>query len=149
MLHKFFLTMHLIASLVWVGAVFMGSFIDWPAAKETVKSGEFPFRFMIGQGRRVFYSVYFGIFILWFSGIGLMMVNPPSGSRAIAMLSIKVFALFLMTAFTLWGTFKTWPNLQLATHEEAFNHYKFYTYRAKAVFVLGMMASIMGLWLYY
>jgi len=148
MLEKILLNAHLIASLTWVGAVFMGTFIDWPAAKETVKEGEFPFRFIVGQGRRVFYSVYFGIILLWTTGIGLVLVHPPQDTRAMWLLAIKVFALFLMTSFTLWGTFFTWPKLQVATHAEAFEHYKYYMYRAQGTFACGLIGSVVGLWVY-
>lgn len=148
MIYKILLTAHLVASLVWVGAVFMGSFIDFYAAKESVKEGAFPFRFIIGQGKRVFYSVYFGIFVLCTTGIGLTIHHPPQTRTEIFMLVVKMSALFLMTAFTLYGTFFTWPKIQLSTSEEAYELYKYYNYRAHAVFVLGIIASILGLWIY-
>ena len=54
MITKILLLNHLIASIVWVGSVFMGAFIDWPSAKKSVPRGQFPFKFIVGQGRRVF-----------------------------------------------------------------------------------------------
>lgn len=149
MLYQFVLSMHLIASLVWVGSVFMGTFIDWAAARKTVAEGKFPFRFIIGQGTRVFYSVYFGIILLWTSGTALVILSPPQSQRDVAMLAFKIVALLIMTANTLHGTFSTWPKLQLATHKEAFRHYRFYLTKAKITFLCGLLASVVGLWMYY
>lgn len=148
MIGKILLTFHLCASLVWVGAVFMGSFIDWPASKESMKEGKFPFKFVIGQAKRVFYSVYAGIILLWVTGIGLILLHPPQSTQETVMIGIKVFALVIMTVFTLYGTFFTWPKMQVATHEEAFELYKYYMYRAITVFFMGVIASVIGLWLY-
>jgi uncharacterized membrane protein len=142
------LNIHLFASIIWVGSVYMGAFIDWPAAKKSVKPGQFPFEFIVGQGSKVFVSVYTGIFFLWTSGIGLLMIHPPQAPREILIASIKGVCLFLMTAFTMYGTFSTWRKLQVATHQEAFALYKYYMYRAYGTFSFGMIASILGLWLY-
>lgn len=142
------LNIHLFATIVWVGSVFMGTFVDWPAARKAVKEGEFPFKFIVGQGNKVFLFVYTGIFFLWTSGIGLLILRPPQTGKEMVMLSIKGFSLFMMTAFTLYGTFSTWRKLQVSTHTEAFHHYKFYMYRAMGTFLLGSLASLVGLWLY-
>lgn len=138
----------MISTIVWVGAVFMGTFIDWPSAKESVKEKEFPFRFIVGQGSRVFYSVYSGIFLMWFSGIGLVILHPPSGFREIMMLFGKTVALSVMTGFTLYGTFSTWPKIQVATHREAHKLYQNYMYRAMATFTSGIIGAVLGLWVY-
>lgn len=148
MLKVILLNIHLFATIVWVGSVYMGTFIDWPAAKASVKKGEFPFLFIVGQGRRVFYSVYTGIFFLWTSGLGLIALHPPQTGQELMMVLIKTGCLFLMTAFTVYGTFSTWRKLQVATHSEAYGHYKMYMYRAVGTFLMGVMASLIGLWLY-
>lgn len=148
MLYNILLTFHLCASIVWVGSVFMGTFIDWPASRESVKKGHFPLQFIIGQAKRVFYSVYAGIVLLWVSGIGLMLLNPPQTSQETVMTGMKIFALFIMTSFTLYGTISTWPKMQFATHKEAYGMYKFYMYRATVTFIMGIIASVIGLWLY-
>ena len=148
LIEKILLSIHLVAGVVWVGAVFMGAFIDWPAAKESVDDTKFPFRFMIGQGRRVFYSVYFGILQLWISGIGLYIVNPPQNNLEIMLLTGKTICLLLMTAFTMYGTLVTWPKIQLATHKEAFKLHKYYNYRAYGTFVFGISAALLTLWYY-
>ena len=148
MLGSIFLTVHLVSAILWVGSVYMGTFFDWPSARESVKEGEFPFRFIVGQGRRIFYSVYMAISFLWITGAGLVMLNPPQDSRTTMMLVAKGICLFLMTAFTMYGTFSTWPKLQLATHAEAHEYYKYYMYRALGTFFCGVIASVLGLWLY-
>ncbi|MEL6863509.1 MAG: hypothetical protein AAFP19_03775 [Bacteroidota bacterium] len=148
MLHSIFLTLHLTAGMIWVGSVFMGAFIDWPTARNSVKEGDFPFRFIVGQGSRVFYSVYSGMAMLWFSGFVLTFLNPPQTTREIFMIGMKIIALAFMSGFTMYGTFSTWPKMQLATHKEAYDYYKFYHYRAIGTFLFGIIASVLGLWLY-
>ncbi len=148
MVEKIILSIHLVAGIVWVGSVFMGTFIDWPTAKETVDRGQFPFRFIVGQGKRVFYSVYFGIIQLWGSGIALFIVHPPETSAQSIMLAGKVMCLFFMTAFTLYGSFVTWPKMQLATHQEAFQYYKHYKNRAIGTFTFGILGALLTLWSY-
>jgi len=145
-IERILLSIHLIAGMVWVGSVFMGTFIDWPSARQSVKTGNFPFRFIIGQGRRVFYSVYFGIIVLWISGTALVVVHPPELPFQYSLLIVKAIALFLMTAFTLYGTFFTWPKMQLATHKEAFALYKYYMYRAVGTFSCGILAALCTVW---
>lgn len=148
MIFDIFLTLHLVGSIVWIGSVFMGTYIDWPSARKSVKEGEFPFKFIIGQGSRVFYSVYLGIVMLWITGIGLTYNHPPQTTREYGMLALKVFFLILMTLSTLYGTFSTWPKIQLATSKEAFEHYKWYMYRSQGIFILGIISAVLGLWLY-
>ena len=136
---------HLVATIIWVGAVYMGAFIDWPSARESMAKGKFPFKFIVGQGTKVFYSVYTGIFLLWFSGISLLIIKPIESKTQILMVAVKVFCLLIMTLFTLYGTVFTWPKLQLATNEEAFRIYKYYIIRAICTFVCGIIASLIGL----
>lgn len=144
---RVFLINHLIASIVWVGAVYMGAFIDWPAAKKTVPRGSFPFKFIIGQGSRVFMGVYLAIFLLWVSGIGLIIVHPPLSGLQVMLVVIKVLCLIIMTGFTVYGTFSTWRKLHLSTDEEALDMYKYYMYRAYTTFSCGIIASVIGTFL--
>ncbi|MDQ1152384.1 putative membrane protein [Sphingobacterium zeae] len=140
-----FLNIHLIATILWVGAVYMGAVIDWPAARDSVKKGQFPFRFIIGQGTRVFYSVYTGISLLWISGIGLTILGPPLVGPAKIMLVLKVLLLMTMTGLTMYGTFGTWSKLQLSLDEEATERYEGYIFRAYITLISGLIASILGL----
>jgi len=139
---------HLVATIIWVGAVYMGAFIDWPAARESMAKGKFPFKFIVGQGTKVFYSVYTGITLLWISGIGLLILTPIDSKKQIFMIAIKIFCLLIMTSFTLYGTLSTWPKLQLATNHEAFSIYKNYIIRAIVTFTCGIIGSVIGLNLY-
>ena len=139
-----FLNMHLIAAILWIGAVYMGAVIDWPAARKSVPRGKFPFKFIIGQGTRVFYSVYTGIILLWVSGVGLTVLAPPLARRAIVLLVVKIFLLSLMTTLTMYGTFKTWPKIQFALDEEATKKYTNYIIRAYITLVSGLIATILG-----
>ncbi len=145
---KIILSIHLVAGITWIGSVFMGAFIDWPSAKESMPENEFPFRFIIGQAKRDFYSVYFAITMLWSSSIALFIVHPPQSKAQIIMVSLKGLCLFLMTVFTLHGTFDTWPKLQLATNKEAFKHYKFYMLKAYGTFSFGIIGALLTLWSY-
>jgi hypothetical protein len=126
----------------------MGAFIDVPSAEGSVEKGKFPFKFVIGQGRRVFYSVYFGIIQLWGTGIGLFIVHPPTNTIETRLFLGKTFCLLIMTLFTFYGTFYTWPKMQLATHKEAFRLHKYYNYRAYGTFTCGIMALLLTLWFY-
>ncbi len=146
MLEKIILSIHLVAGIVWIGSVFMGTFIDWPSAKESVQKGRFPFRFIIGQGKRVYYSVYFGIFQLWVSGTMLTIVHPPQGNVEMTLFLLRIMCLSIMTLFTLYGTFVTWPKIQLATSNEAFQYYKDYKNRAVGTFVCGIVGAVLTLW---
>lgn len=148
MLPKIFLVNHMIASIVWVGAVYMGAFIDWPAAKKTVPDGKFPFKFIVNQGKGVFFGVYFGIILLWVSGIGLTITTPITSRAQMILIGFKMFCLLVMTLFTMYGTFFSWRKLQLATHEEAFAIYKYYMIRAYTTFTCGIAASVMGLFIH-
>jgi uncharacterized membrane protein len=148
MIIKILKNIHLVATIIWVGAVYMGAFIDWPSAKESMAKGKFPFKFIVGQGTKVFYSVYTGIFLLWFSGIGLLIIKPIESKVQILMVVVKIFCLLIMTLFTLYGTLSTWPKLQLATNQEAFRIYKYYIIRAIITFSCGIIGSLIGLNIY-
>ncbi|MBU2902978.1 hypothetical protein [Maribacter dokdonensis] len=138
---------HVIAAIVWVGAVFMGAFVDWPAIKESMKNKQFPYEFIIGQGKRVFISVYTAITLLWTTGLALVVLQPPNNSTGIILLIIKTLSLLLMTLFTLHGTLSSWPKLQTSTDSEAFKIYEFYIKKAYGTFVFGIIASLSGLML--
>lgn len=145
---KILLSIHVVASILWVGAVYMGAAIDWPAAKNSVPKTKFPFKFIIGQGTRVFYSVYIGITLLWVSGIGLTVITIPVTERDIVILCLKLFCLLTMTVLTLYGTFFTWPKLQTSLDQEANKKYKNYIFRAYITLISGIIAAILGVNLY-
>ncbi len=140
---------HAVAASVWVGAVFMGSIIDWPAAQTTVEQGQFPFGFIVGQGNRVFIYVYSGMAIVLVSGIALVLLHPPQTTAALLLTCIKGVALFVMMANTLYGSLRTWPMLQFASHQEAQALYRGYMIRAYITFSAGIAGIALGSILHY
>jgi uncharacterized membrane protein len=140
---------HAVAASVWVGAVFMGSIIDWPAARTTVEAGHFPFGFIVGQGNRVFLYVYSGMAIVLVSGIALILLHPPQTTSAIVLTCIKSAALLVMIANTLYGSLRTWPKLQFASHQEAQVLYRGYMIRAYITFSAGIVGIALGSILHY
>lgn len=135
---------HILSAILWIGAVFMGSVIDWPAIKSQFTEGKFPFRFIVGQGSRVFPWVYIGILSQIISGIGLTFYFPPTSGTESALLGLKVTCLLIMTGLTLYGTLSTWPKLQVSTDSEAFIRYRFYIIRAYVTCSLGMVGAAAG-----
>lgn len=144
-MERFFVISHVIASAVWIGAVFMGAFIDWPAAQNASGKDKFPFDFIVGQGTRVFPAVYLGIVLTVVSSVGLTLRSPPQTQAAWALLVLKGAALSFMIGSTLYGTLVSWPKLQFATHGEAFHLYRNYIRRAYIVFFCGLAGIVAGL----
>ncbi|UFP96323.1 hypothetical protein [Gloeobacter morelensis] len=140
----FFAATHAVAAAVWVGAVFMGSVIDWPVARATVEPHQFPFRFIVGQGHRVFVWVYAGIAILLVSGAALLWLAPPRTPFENTLAALKILALAVMVGNTLYGSLRTWPNLQFATAEEAKFLYRGYMIRAYITCSSGIFAIVLG-----
>jgi uncharacterized membrane protein len=142
--HRILLMAHVLSATLWIGAVFMGAIVDWPAARLGMKAGKFPFAFIVGQGSRVFPYVYFGIITQLVTSIGLYFIHPAQEGQALGIVIVKSLCLALMTAFTLYGTFSTWPKLQLATDGEAFRAYRNYIRRAYATCTAGLVATCLG-----
>lgn len=135
--------LHLTSAIVWVGAVFMGTFIDWPVVRATT-NGRFPFDFIVGQGVRVGPAVYVGIVSQVVSGIGLVLLKPPQTRQDAVMLGVKGLCLAWMAGSTIYGTLKTWPKLIFAIDEEAFRLYRVYMVRASITFMCGIVAAVIG-----
>lgn len=136
--------LHLTSAILWVGSVFMGSFIDWPVIRSATPKGRFPFDFIVGQGHRVFAAVYVGVVSQLVSSIGMVVLRPPQTPQQTVMLGFKGVALTFMVGSTIYGSLSTWPKIQFATNGEAFGYYKMYMRRAYAVVVLGLMSSVIG-----
>ena len=144
MAYDVLLIVHVVTSTMWVGGVFMASLIDWPAMKSTLDGKKFPFSFVVSHGRQTFFWVYFAFFGLLVSGVG-MILSRPLADEQLVFLVPKIIALAIMGGFTLYGTFITWPKLQLAVDKDAFSIYQVYIYRAQIIFVLGLVSIVMGL----
>ncbi|MEW5250670.1 hypothetical protein [Microbulbifer discodermiae] len=144
----FLLSVHAVSNAMWVGAVFMGSIIDWPAIKAMAKNGKFPFLFVVGQGSNVFFWVYLAIFLQITTSTGLAIMHPPEGNTEILFLGLRTFALSIMIGFTLYGTFSSWPKLQVSSSGEAWTIYRYYMYRAYAIFACGLLNTVAMVMLY-
>ncbi len=137
------LIIHLTSAIVWVGAVFMGTFIDWPVIR-AASGGKFPFDFIVGQGVRVAPAVYVGIVSQVISAIGLTILHPAHTPQQAFMLGLKGLCLAWMAGSTIYGTLRTWPKLMFAASEDAFRLYNVYMLRATATFVAGIAAAVIG-----
>jgi hypothetical protein len=134
---------HLTSAIVWVGAVFMGTFIDWPVIRAAT-NGRFPFEFIVGQGVRVAPAVYVGIVSQLVSAAGLVLLRPPETAQQAILLGVKGLCLAFMAGSTIYGTFRTWPKLMFAIDEDAFRLYRVYMVRASITFVCGIAAAVIG-----
>jgi hypothetical protein len=137
------LIIHLTSAIIWVGAVFMGTFIDWPVIR-AASGGKFPFEFIVGQGVRVMPAVYVGIVSQVLSAIGLVVLHPPQTPQQAFMLGVKGLCLAWMAGSTIYGTFRTWPKLMFAASEDAFRLYNVYMVRATVTFGAGIAAAVIG-----
>ena len=138
------LIIHLTSAIVWVGAVFMGTFIDWPVIR-AASGGKFPIDFIVGQGVRVAPAVYVGIVSQVLSAIGLAILHPPHTPQQGFMLGVKGLCLAWMAGSTIYGTLRTWPKLMFAASDEAaFRLYNVYMLRATVTFVSGIVAAVIG-----
>jgi hypothetical protein len=138
-----FVILHLTSAMVWVGAVFMGTFVDWPVVRASA-NGRFPFEFIIGQGVKVGPAVYVGIVSQLVSAAGLVALKPPQTRQDVIMLGVKALCLAFMTGSTIYGTLKTWPKLVFALDEDAFRLYRVYMVRASITFTCGIIAAVIG-----
>jgi uncharacterized membrane protein len=145
MLKNILLVAHVVSSAIWIGAVFMGSVIDWPAARDSIGQNTFPLSFVVEQGKRVFFWVYLGISIVLMSGVVLTYMNPPQNMREIMFIITKFILLSIMTGNTIYGTLVTWPSIQFATFDEARILWSWYMKRAYITLACGVLNFAMGI----
>jgi len=144
-LDQILLITHVIAAMMWTGAVFMAALVDWPAFKRQAPAGRFPFQAVIGQGSGVFPWVYLAMTIMLLSSVGLAWRHWPSDGFGCVLLGLKAAALSFMVGSTVYGTLRTWPTLQFATDNEAFTIYGRYMVRAYLIFGCGVAGHVAGL----
>jgi uncharacterized membrane protein len=135
---------HAVSAAMWVGAVFMASLIDWPVIRSQTPRGQFPFGFLVAQGQRIFPWIYLAIVLLWVSGVGLVILHGPLDTAGWVLLALKVVSLAFMTGSTVYGTLSSWPKIQFATDEEAFELYRVYLIRAYITFACGLVGVVAG-----
>jgi hypothetical protein len=136
---------HVIAAMMWTGAVFMASLVDWPVLKRQAGDGRFPFEVVIGQGTQVFPWVYLAIGIMLVTSAGLAWMHWPTDTPGLVLLGVKFGALSFMVGSTLYGTLGSWQKIQFATHEEAFQIYGRYMIRAYIIFACGVAGHVAGI----
>ncbi len=147
MLTTILVAVHIVNSALWVGAVFMGSFIDPPALRLSTEHQSFKTSFIVAQGARVFPWVYTAMTLIFLTGIILTWLHPPQTTFEITLLIAKFLALAIMAGNTLYGTFVTWPKMQFATSEEVPVLWKPYLIRAYITLGCGIFAFIIGVML--
>ena len=137
-------SLHVIASALWVGAVFMGSIIDPPALKMSTDQRSFVTNFITAQGIRIFPWVYFAMSTIFITGIMLTWLYPPINSAELLILSVKFVALLVMAGNTIYGTLVTWPQIQFATDDEVAILWKPYLIRAYITLAAGLVSIALG-----
>ena len=137
-------SLHVVASALWVGAVFMGSIIDPPALRMSASRQSFTTNFITAQGIRIFPWVYFAMTTIFITGITLTWLYPPQNATEIVMLTVKFIALSIMAGNTLYGSLVTWPKIQFATDEEVALLWKPYLLRAYITLAAGLVAFAVG-----
>lgn len=135
---------HVVSASMWVGAVFMGSFIDPPALRDAGNSPWFLVNFIVAQGMRVFFWVYLAMISLFVTGGALIWLHPPQSSAETILLAIKGVALAVMAGNTIYGSLVTWPKIQFASAAEVPVLWRPYLIRAYVTFACGIAASILG-----
>ena len=68
----------------------------------------------------------------------------PADGLGLALLAVKAGALSFMAGSTVYGTMRTWPALQFATHQETFDIYGRYMVRVYIIFGCGVVAHVAG-----
>ncbi len=136
---------HVVSGSVWLGAVFMASFIDWPTIKSCSRQDKFPFEFVVRHGQRVLPAVYSAIVLLIITSVALVWIVKPSGNAAWGLLAVKGVAFSFMVGSTVYGSVVAWPRLQFANDTEAYAIYTAYINRARLVTVCGVVCTVLGL----
>ena len=138
------ISIHTVSAAMWVGAVFMGAFIDPPALRESADSPWFVVYFIVAQGRHVFFWVYLSMVTIFVTGGLLLWLHPPQTTFQGMLMALKGVALAIMAGNTLYGTFVTWPKIQFASPEEVQVLWRPYLIRAYITFGCGVLGFILG-----
>jgi hypothetical protein len=139
------LAAHIVSAAMWVGAVFMGAFIDPPALRGAGSPG-FLVNFIVAQGVGVFVWVYLAMTTIFVTGLLLVWLHPPQSTFQVTVLVLKGVALAVMAGNTLYGSLVTWPKIQFASAEEAPILWRPYLIRAYITFGCGVLGIILGVW---
>lgn len=138
------IAMHTVSAAMWVGAVFMGAFIDPPALRESADSPWFLVNFIIAQGIHVFFWVYLSMVVILVTGGLLIWLHPPQTAFQVTLLALKGILLAIMAGNTIYGSLVTWPQIQFATPSEVRILWRSYLIRAYITFGCGVLGFILG-----
>ncbi len=138
------IAVHSVSAAMWVGAVFMGSFIDPPALRQSADSPRFLMNFIIAQATHVFRWVYLAMGTILVTGVILIWLHPPQTAFQVTLLTLKGVALAVMAGNTIYGSLVTWPQIQFADPEEVPALWQPYKIRAYITFGCGVLGIILG-----
>jgi len=138
------IAIHTVSAAMWVGAVFMGAFIDPAALRQSADSPWFLVNFIVAQATRVFLWVYLAMALILVTGGLLIWLHPPQTDFQVALLILKGIALAIMAGNTIYGSLVTWPKIQFATPNEVRVLWRPYLIRAYITFGCGVLGIILG-----
>lgn len=141
---RILIAIHTVSSAMWVGAVFMGSFIDPPALRQSATSPAFLVNFIIAQAIQIFRWVYLAMGTILVTGLLLIWLHPPQGAFQVTLLALKGIALAVMAGNTIYGSLFTWPQIQFAEPEDVPALWQPYKIRAYITFGCGVLGFILG-----
>jgi len=141
---KVLIAIHTVSAAMWVGAVFMGAFIDPPALRQSANSSEFLVNFIIAQAIHIFRWVYLSMSTILVTGVLLIWLHPPQTAFQVTLLTLKGVALAVMAGNTIYGSVVTWPQIQFAEPEEVPALWQPYKIRAYVTFGCGVLGFILG-----
>ena len=131
---------HAVSAAMWVGVCSWPP-DRWPVIRSQTPRGQFPFGFLRAEDLSL---IYLAIGLLWVSGVGLVILHGPLDTTGWVLLALKVVSLAFMTGSTVYGTLSSWPKIQFATDEEAFELYRVYLIRAYITFACGLVGVVAG-----
>jgi len=138
------IAIHTVSAAMWVGAVFMGAFIDPPALRQSATSPEFLVNFIIAQAIHIFRWVYLAMGTILVTGVLLIWLHPPQTAFQVTLLTLKGVALAVMAGNTIYGSVVTWPQIQFADPAEVPALWQPYKIRAYITFGCGVLGVILG-----
>lgn len=141
---KVLIAIHTVSSAMWVGAVFMGAFIDPPALRQSATTANFLVNFIVAQAIQIFRWVYLAMGTILVTGLLLLWLHPPQSAFQVTLLALKGVALSVMAGNTIYGSLVTWPQIQFADPSEVPTLWQPYKIRAYITFGCGVLGFILG-----
>src|SRR5437868_4001461 len=95
---------HILASTLWVGGMFMNIFIVSPTAAEVMKGRFQGLEFFALESKRIAPWLYGCAATLVLSGVGLIVLEKPTGGWSWTLIGMKSLCWLMMVGATLYGT---------------------------------------------